>query len=88
MSHQQPGVFCVYLEKNDNMKNEDFEKIVKDLEDLKNLPNSKLIETMDSLTTEFELIKSNIIGLTHYLDKVEEFYNKLLSEYQTRNNGK
>jgi hypothetical protein len=70
------------------MKSEEFEKIIEDLEDLKNLPNNKLIETMDSLTTEFELIKTNIIGLTHYLDKVEEYYNKLLSEYQSRNNGR
>ena len=88
MFRQQLEVFYVYSEKNDNMKSEEFEKIIEDLEDLKNLPNNKLIETMDSLTTEFELIKTNIIGLTHYLDKVEEYYNKLLSEYQSRNNGR
>ena len=70
------------------MKKEEFEKIVKELEDLKNLPNNKLIEVMDTLTTEFELTKNNIIGLTLYLDKVEEFYNKSLDEYQSRTNGK
>ena len=70
------------------MKKEEFEKIVQDLEDLKNLPNNKLIEVMDTLTTEFELTKNNIIGLTLYLDKIEEFYNKSLEEYQLRNNGK
>jgi len=70
------------------MKKEEFEKIVQELEDLKNLPNNKLIEVMDTLTTEFELTKNNIIGLTLYLDKVEEFYNKSLDEYQTRTNGK
>ncbi len=70
------------------MKKEEFEKIVKDLEDLKNLPNNKLIEVMDTLTTEFELTKNNIIGLTLYLDKIEEFYNKSLDEYQSRTNGK
>ena len=43
---------------------------------------------MDTLTTEFELTKNNIIGLTLYLDKVEEFYNKSLDEYQSRTNGK
>jgi hypothetical protein len=74
--------------KKDNMKKEEFEKIVKELEDLKNLPNNKLIEVMDTLTTEFELTKNNIIGLTLYLDKVEEFYNKSLDEYQSRTNGK
>jgi hypothetical protein len=70
------------------MKKEEFEKIVQELEDLKNLPNNKLIEVMDTLTTEFELTKNNIIGLTLYLDKIEEFYNKSLEEYQLRNNGK
>jgi len=71
-----------------NMTKEEFKKIVNELEDLKNLPNSKLIEIMDNLTTEFEFTKNNIIGLTLYLDKVEEFYNKSLDEYQSRNNGK
>jgi hypothetical protein len=70
------------------MKKEEFEKIVQELEDLKNLSNNKLIEVMDTLTTEFELTKNNIIGLTLYLDKIEEFYNKSLDEYQTRTNGK
>jgi hypothetical protein len=74
--------------KKDNMKKEEFEKIVQDLGDLKSLPNNKLIEIMDILTTEFELTKNNIIGLTLYLDKVEEFYNKSLDEYQSRTNGK
>jgi hypothetical protein len=70
------------------MKKEEFEKIVEELGDLKSLPNNKLIEIMDTLTTEFELTKNNIIGLTLYLDKVEEFYNKSLDEYQSRTNGK
>lgn len=70
------------------MKKEEFEKIVQELGDLKSLPNNKLIEVMDKLTTEFELTKNNIIGLTLYLDKIEEFYNKSLDEYQSRTNGK
>ena len=70
--------------KTDNMNKEEFENIVKDLEDLKNLPNNKLISIMDELTTDFELTKNNIIGLTHYLDRVEELYNKTLNEYQSR----
>jgi hypothetical protein len=43
---------------------------------------------MDLLTTEFESTKNNIIGLTLYLDKIEEFYNKSLDEYQSRTNGR
>ena len=66
------------------MKKEEFEKITQELGDLKSLPNNKLIEVMDTLTTEFELTKNNIIGLTLYLDKIEEFYNKSLEEYQAR----
>lgn len=81
-------VYSVFLVKKDNMKKEEFEKIVQELGDLKSLPNNKLIEIMDTLTTEFELTKNNIIGLTLYLDKVEEFYNKSLDEYQSRTNEK
>ena len=84
MYHHKQGVFYVFLLKKDNMNKEEFEIIVKELSDLKNLPNSKLIEIMDKLTTDFELIKNNIINLTTYLDKVEEIYNKTLEEYQNR----
>jgi predicted ATP-grasp superfamily ATP-dependent carboligase len=66
------------------MIKEEFENIVKELGDLKNLPNTKLIEIMDKLTTDFDLTKNNIIGLTVYLDSVEELYNKTLEEYQSR----
>ena len=66
------------------MTNEEFETVVKELGDIKNLPNSKLIEIMDKLTTDFDATKNNIIGLTFYLDKVEEMYNKTLDEYQSR----
>jgi hypothetical protein len=66
------------------MKKEEFEQILQDEKDLKNLPNSKLIEFMDKLTNDFELTKQSIINSTLYLDKIEELYNKFLSEYQNR----
>jgi hypothetical protein len=66
------------------MNKEEFENIVKELGNLKNLPNAKLIEIMDKLSTDFDLTKNNIIGLTLYLDKVEELYNKSLEEFQSR----
>ena len=66
------------------MKKEEFENILKLQSDLKDQPNSKLIEVMDKLTTEFDLTKDNIIKSTLYLDKVEELYNNLLKEYQSR----
>jgi hypothetical protein len=66
------------------MNKEEFENIIKDLGDIKNLPNSELIKIMDKLTTDFEITKNNIISLTIYLDKVEELYNKSLDEFQLR----
>jgi predicted ATP-grasp superfamily ATP-dependent carboligase len=66
------------------MNKEEFENIVKELGDIKNIPNTKLIEIMDKLTTDFDATKNSIIGLTFYLDKVEEMYNKTLNEYQNR----
>ena len=68
------------------MNKEEFENIVKEQSDLKNLPNSKLIEFMDKLSSDFDETKNNIIGLTVYLDKVEELYNNTLNEYQSRKN--
>ena len=37
---------------------------------------------MDKLTNDFDLTKNSIIGLTVYLDGVEELYNKTLKEYE------
>lgn len=66
------------------MKKEEFEQILQEEKDLKNLPNSKLVEFMDKLTNDFETTKQNIINYTLYLDRVEELYNKFLNEYQNR----
>jgi hypothetical protein len=66
------------------MKKEEFENIVNLQSNLKEQPNSKLIEAMDILTTDFELTKENIINLTIYLDKLEELYNNTLKEFQSR----
>jgi hypothetical protein len=66
------------------MNKEEFENVIKLQSELKDQPNSKLIEIMDKLTTEFDLTKENIINSTLYLDKVEELYNNMLKEYQSR----
>lgn len=66
------------------MEKEVFEKIINEHRDLKNLPNSVLVEHMDILSESFESTKQNIINLTYYLDKVEELYNLTLNEYQSR----
>lgn len=64
------------------MENKKLEEISKT--DLKELPNSKLVEIMDLLSSDFESTKANIINLTYYLDNIEIIYNKALEEYQNR----
>jgi hypothetical protein len=66
------------------MKKEEFENIIKEQSNLKNLPNQKLVEFMDLLSSDFEGTKQNIIDSTLYLDKVEELYNNTLKVYQER----
>jgi hypothetical protein len=70
------------------MKKEEFDNIIKEQLNLKDLPNNKLIEMMDLLTKDFELTKETIINSTRYLDKIEELYNNTLKVYQDRTNGK
>ena len=72
------------MEMHHNMKKEEFEDIVKLQSELKDQSNTKLIEIMDKLTTDFDLTKENIINLTLYLDKVEELYNNTLKEFESR----
>ena len=67
------------------MTTEEFDNILKEQGDLKNLPNSRLIEIMDILSTDFDFTRTNIINLTMYLDSIEELYNKTLKEYELRN---
>jgi hypothetical protein len=66
------------------MRKEEFEHIIKEQSNLKNLPNQKLVEYLDLLSSDFEGTKQNIINLTLYLDKVEELYNNTLKVYQER----
>jgi hypothetical protein len=40
---------------------------------------------MDIVQKDFETVKNDIIKLTYHLDSLEETYNKLLKEYNTRN---
>jgi hypothetical protein len=67
------------------MERKEFENIIQTLGELKNLPNVKLIEMMDKLSIEFEVTKSNIINTTYHLDKVEDTYNRILKEFDSRN---
>lgn len=78
-------VLLEVLENQNNMRKEEFENIIKEQSNLKNLPNQKLVEFMDLLSLDFEGTKQNIIDSTLYLDKVEELYNNTLKVYQERN---
>lgn len=70
------------------MKDEKYTEIINSQLTLKDLPNTKLVEYMDLLSTDFEATKDSIIKSTLYLDKVEELYDRVLKVYQERNNGK
>lgn len=59
-------------------------KIIEETKNRKNLPNKKLIELMDLLVSEHEMIKKELVSLTYHFDKVEETYNDLLKEFETR----
>jgi len=67
------------------MTQEEFKVFVEVAKDAKNVPNQRLEQVMDQLADEFETTKQNILGLSVYLDKVEELYNSILKEYQNRN---
>jgi hypothetical protein len=67
------------------MTQEEFKVFVEVAKDAKNVPNQRLEQTMDKLAEEFETTKQSILGLSVYLDKVEELYNSILKEYQDRN---
>jgi hypothetical protein len=66
------------------MEKQELENITMILGELKNLPNAKLIEMMDKLSDEFDVTKANIIASTYHLDKVEEAYNRILKEFDSR----
>jgi hypothetical protein len=68
------------------MKDEQFKEILESQQNLKDLPNTKLVEFMDLLSTDFDFTKDSIIKSTIYLDKIEELYNKVLKVYQERSN--
>ena len=74
-----------YLVKLFKMTQEEFKVIQENAVNVDKIPNAKLEESMDKLSQEFEEIKNSIIGMSFYLDKIEELYNRILKEYQNRN---
>lgn len=70
------------------MTKEQLDEIVKELQNLNNLPNAKLVEFMDYLSQDFESTKKTIITNTIYLDKIEMIYDNILKIYNERTNGR
>jgi len=66
------------------MEKEKLDKIIEEQKNLKDLPNQKLIELMDLLSTDFDETKKILINQTIYLDNLEILYNNVLKEYQNR----
>jgi hypothetical protein len=42
---------------------------------------------MDFLNDDFQETKEMIINLTYHLDNIEELYNRILKEHESRVNG-
>lgn len=70
------------------MTKKELDEIVKEQQNLTNLPNNILVKYMDLLTEDFESTKKNIIAGTIYLDKVEMLYNNILKIYNDRGNAR
>lgn len=56
------------------------------ISDYKNKSNKDLIIALDFLSKDFDETKEMVIKLTKRLDKSESLYNKILKEYESRNN--
>lgn len=65
-------------------KEEEAKKALEILKDFKNRPNKDLIFVMDFITEDFELTKKSLIKLTEHIDKLEQSYNLILKEFNTR----
>jgi hypothetical protein len=70
------------------MNKEEFKDIISEQKQLNELPNSRLVKSMDTLTEEHERVKQLIINNTVYLDQIEELYNNILKVYQQRTNAR
>jgi len=67
-------------------KEEITNKTIEVINDPKSSSNSDLIMAMEVLQKDFESVKETVINLTHHLDTLENTYNSVLKEYNTRTN--
>lgn len=54
--------------------------------ELKDLPNTQLVDMLDKISEDYDLTKNNLINMTYYLDNLEIMYNSILKEYSSRTN--
>ena len=66
-------------------KEEVAKKTIEVINNPSNSSNSDLQMAMDVIQKDFETVKNDIVKLTYHLDSLEETYNKILKEYNTRN---
>lgn len=69
-------------------KEELTKKTMEVIEDPKSSSNGDLIMAMDVIQKDFESVKETLIKMTHHLDSLENTYNLVLKEYNTRTNGR
>lgn len=68
-------------------KQELTKKTMEVIEDPSTHSNNDLQIAMDVINKDFETVKQTLIDMTHHLDNLEEMYNKILKEYNSRNGG-
>jgi hypothetical protein len=61
------------------------DKLKRVITDYKSLPNKDLEFGLEKISEDFESTKELLIKLSLHLDSLEENYNKILSEYKSRN---
>lgn len=72
-----------------NMTKEEItNKTMEVINDPKSSSNSDLIFAMDIIQKDFESVKETLIKLTHHLDSLENTYDLVLKEYNSRTNGR
>lgn len=77
------------LESPYNMTKEEItNKTMEVINDPKSSSNSDLIFAMDIIQKDFESVKETLIKLTHHLDSLENTYDLVLKEYNSRTNGR
>lgn len=65
-------------------KKETAEKVLNIAKDIKSHSNKDLIFAMDFIQEDFSKTKETLITLTHHLDKLENTYDLILKEYESR----